>query len=282
MRKSTLFISAVLTTFVMAMLAGVASAYQNAVEKNTEQMAATQVQTQPQPQAKSISHAISADTQFTVTPEQAAGLAAKLIGREDLFSVEVTDLEGEMVYMVTFSSGDLVYVGMDGQILSLGKVQVNTVVVNSGGGGGGGGGGGAGTIMTMIVPVMATADGATLVSSGHQDDDPAGGGMMGALTFTNDIYPMLQRAALGGQGCANCHNGTTLAGGLAYDGPAADVYALIMGTAGVVDLATPANSMLLSYPLYEEPPNHPNATWLTTADPAYMKIMAWIGQGAPQ
>ena len=45
MRKSTLFISAVLTTFVMAMLAGVASAYQNVVSKNAEQ-ATTQVQVQ--------------------------------------------------------------------------------------------------------------------------------------------------------------------------------------------------------------------------------------------
>ena len=130
MRKSTLFISAVLTTFVMAMLAGVASAYQNALEKNTEQTA-TQVQSQPQ--VKAISHAIPADSQFTVTPEEAAGLAAQVLGREDLFSVEVTDLEGETVFMVTFSSGDLVYVSLDGQIRSIGKVQVNTVVVKSGG-----------------------------------------------------------------------------------------------------------------------------------------------------
>jgi hypothetical protein len=132
MRKSTLFISAVLTTFVMAMLAGVASAYQNALEKTAEQTA-TQVQAQPQPQVKAISHAIPADSQFTVTPEEAAGLAAQVLGREDLFSVEVTDLEGETVFMVTFSSGDLVYVSMDGQIRSIGKVQVNTVVVKSGG-----------------------------------------------------------------------------------------------------------------------------------------------------
>jgi hypothetical protein len=134
MRKSTLFISAVLTTFVMAMLAGVASAYQNAVEKNAEQ-AATQVQTEPQPQVKAISHAMSADFQFTLSPEEAAGLAAQVIGREDLYSVEVTNLEGESVFMVTFSSGDLVYVSMDGQIRSIGKVQVNTVVVSAGGGG---------------------------------------------------------------------------------------------------------------------------------------------------
>ena len=110
------------------MLAGVASAYQNVIAKTTEQ-AATQVQTQPQPQVKAISHAMSADSQFTVTPEEAAGLAAQVLGREDLYSVEVTDLEGENVYMVTFSSGDLVYVSLDGQILSLGKVEVNTVVV---------------------------------------------------------------------------------------------------------------------------------------------------------
>ena len=135
MRKSTLFISAVLTTFVMAMLAGVASAYQNAVEAAQQEIA----QPQTQPQVKAISHTMSADSQFTVTPEEAAGLAAQVLGREDLFSVEVTDLEGETVFLVTFSSGDLVYVSLDGQIRSIGKVQVNTVVVKSGGGGGGGG-----------------------------------------------------------------------------------------------------------------------------------------------
>lgn len=141
MRKSTLFISAVLTTFVMAMLAGVASAYQNAVEKTAEQ-AATQVQAQPQPQVKAISHALSAESQsFNVSPEEAAGLAAQVLGREDLYSVEVTDLNGETVFMVTFSSGDLVYVSLDGQIRSIGKVQVNTVVVKKNKDKGGGGGG---------------------------------------------------------------------------------------------------------------------------------------------
>ena len=137
MRKSTLFISAVLTTFVMAMLAGVASAYQNAVEAAQQEIA----QPQNQPQVKAISHTMTTDSQFTVSPEEAAGLAAQVLGREDLFSVEVTDLDGETVFLVTFSSGDLVYVSLDGQIRSIGKVQVNTVVVKSGGGGGGGGGG---------------------------------------------------------------------------------------------------------------------------------------------
>ena len=142
MRKSTLFISAVLTTFVMVMLAGVASAYQNVVNSN-------QVAAQSEPQTQAVAEVIPAPTEVQPvnwTPEEAAALAAQVLGHDDLFSVEVTDLNGETVYMVTFSSGDLVYVSLDGQIRSIGKVPVETVVVNSGGVGRGGGGGNGGTI----------------------------------------------------------------------------------------------------------------------------------------
>lgn len=139
MRKSTLFISAVLTTFVMAMLAGVASAYQGILSTNQAQ--ASQPQAQAVPQTKSVADTVPAEVQpVDFTPEQAAALAAQVLGHDDLYSVEVNDLNGETVYMVTFTSGDLVYVSLDGQIRSVGKVQVQTVVVNSGGGGGGGGG----------------------------------------------------------------------------------------------------------------------------------------------
>ena len=141
MRKSTLFISAVLTTFVMAMLAGVASAYQGVVSSNSLNGLVSANQSQTQPQTKSVSNTIPAQEvqSFNLTPEQAAGLAAQVLGREDLYSVEVADLNGETVFLVTFTSGDLVYVSLDGQIRSIGKVQVETVVVKSGGGGGGGG-----------------------------------------------------------------------------------------------------------------------------------------------
>jgi len=141
MRKSTLFISAVLTTFVMAMLAGVASAYQGLVDTNPQ--LALQPQTQTQVQTKAISNTIPVVEPEVVnlTPEEAAGLAAQVIGRDDLYSVEVTDLNGETGFLVTFTSGDLVYGSLDGQIRSIGKVEVETVVVSSGGGGGGGGGG---------------------------------------------------------------------------------------------------------------------------------------------
>lgn len=141
MRKSTLFISAVLTTFVMAMLAGVASAYQEIVKADQLSFLKPQAQASTEAQVKAAADVIvptATEVQdVNWTPEEAAGLAAQVLGRDDLYSVEVADLNGETVFMVTFTSGDLVYVSLDGQIRSIGKVQVETVVVSSGGGGGG-------------------------------------------------------------------------------------------------------------------------------------------------
>ena len=137
MRKSTLFISAVLTTFVMAMLVGVVSAYQNMVKN---QSVALQTELQPNAVANSEPTLTVAEVQpVNLTPEEATALASQVLGRDDLYSVEVVDLNGETVYLVTFSSGDLVYVSLDGQIRSIGKVAVETVIVSSGGGRGGGG-----------------------------------------------------------------------------------------------------------------------------------------------
>jgi hypothetical protein len=122
MRKSTLFISAALTTFMLAILFGVASAYQNIV-KSTQPMA---VQTQP-PAAEMVSAPIIPTQATTITPEAAATLASQVINRTDLFSAEVTQLDGVDAYLITFSSGDLVYVSMDGKILSISKIAVTVV-----------------------------------------------------------------------------------------------------------------------------------------------------------
>jgi hypothetical protein len=119
MRKSTLFISAALTTFMLAVMFGVVSAYQNIV-KSTQSMAE-----QAQPTAGEM---VNVPTQATnITPEAAAALAAQVINRTDLFSAEITQFNGVDVYLITFSSGDLVYVGFDGQILSISKIAVTVV-----------------------------------------------------------------------------------------------------------------------------------------------------------
>lgn len=122
MRKSTLFISAALTTFMLAVLFGVVSAYQNIV-KPTSPMAE-----QPQPTAEVAMVSAPIPTQVTnITPEEAATLASQVLNRTDLFSAEVTQFEGVDAYLITFSSGDLVYVSMDGKILSISKIAVTVV-----------------------------------------------------------------------------------------------------------------------------------------------------------
>ena len=150
MRKSTLFISAVLTTFVLAILVGVVSAY-----KNTLNTPATTAQQEPTAAiVADLSTTTPTITPSIMTPEEAAALAAQVIGRTDLYSVETALFNNTTdAYLVTFTSGDLVYVSLDGQILSIGKlppVYVSAPANNNkkpkhqrpnppGGGGGGGG-----------------------------------------------------------------------------------------------------------------------------------------------
>jgi hypothetical protein len=140
MRKSTLFISVVLTTFMLAVLFGVASAYKSVV--GSTQTAA--VQPQPTETVQTVSEPIAAVVPTQIAPEAAAALASKVLGRTDLYSVEVTQFEGADAYLVTFSSGDIVYLSLDGQILSISKLPVTTTVIarksRSGNGGGTGGG----------------------------------------------------------------------------------------------------------------------------------------------
>ena len=130
MRKSTLFISAALTTFMLAVMFGVVSAYQSVVKSSQP------VAVQPQPTAAEVVNAaivnapaVVVPTQATnITPETAAAVASKVINRTDLFSAELAKFNDVDAYLVTFSSGDLVYVSLNGQILSISKLPVKTIV----------------------------------------------------------------------------------------------------------------------------------------------------------
>ncbi len=124
MRKSTLFISGVLTTFILAVLSGVLTAY-----KTLSSPVAEDVQAQAELAPISDQPIAVAPQPVTLTPEQAADLASQVMGDTDLFSVETTEFNGETVYLVTFSSGDLVYMSLDGRILSIDKLDVVVVSV---------------------------------------------------------------------------------------------------------------------------------------------------------
>jgi hypothetical protein len=118
MRKSTLFLSAVLTTFMLAVMVGAVSAYQKAAQVSS--LSGKLVTAQQDQSLSDLSTEMIAGADLT--PEQAAALAAQVIGRTDLYSVETSEWEGQGAYLVTFSSGDLVYVSPDGEILSIGSI----------------------------------------------------------------------------------------------------------------------------------------------------------------
>ncbi len=110
--KTTLFISAALTTFVLAVLIGVVGKFQS--------------QAAPQPTATEAPTAIPTDvptalptTAANVTLEQAAAIAAQFLNQQDVYSAETTQLDGANVIKVTFSSGTIVYVSPSGQVLSI-------------------------------------------------------------------------------------------------------------------------------------------------------------------
>ena len=121
MRKSIIFISAVLTTFALAMLYGVVSAYQNMPKPTT--VVPTQIPDTATPEPTLEPTA----TPTVLTPEQAAQLAAQVIGNSNLLSAESANVNGTFAYKITFTNNDVVYVGLDGQVLG---VQVAPVVVN--------------------------------------------------------------------------------------------------------------------------------------------------------
>jgi hypothetical protein len=180
MRKSTLFISAALTTFMLAVMFGVASAYQKIVQ--------TGLPTESTSQPTNVVIGTSTSTAAgSVTIEQASALASNVIGRTDLYAAENTQLNGVDAYLVTFSSGDLVYVSLDGKIMSISKLPV-TYIVNqttshNGGGGNNGGNnnGGNSSSVAPAGPAAAPAVAPVAPSTGSGEDhgggeDNGGGG----------------------------------------------------------------------------------------------------------
>lgn len=137
-----------------------------------------------------------------------------------------------------------------------------------------------GGTQTNNTTVTTAADGVTLALSGG---GAGGGAAVTDPSFATHIYPKLQRAAQGGLGCANCHTLTGPAAVLKYDDPAATVLANITARPGVINTTTPADSLLLVRPLYEQPPagqDHPNATFLDVNDADYKLFLLWITNGA--
>jgi hypothetical protein len=108
--KRTVFISAVLTAFALATLGGVGVAL-----KQSSATPAT-------PTTAPVVEAATA-TPVALSPQDAATLAGNVLNQKDFYSVESASLNGTNAYKVTFSSGSVAFVGIDGQILSVSQIQ---------------------------------------------------------------------------------------------------------------------------------------------------------------
>jgi hypothetical protein len=129
--KNALFLSASLTAFVLAVLFGVVTKVTNTptvAEAAPIAQAAVIQPTVAATDAPTQEALASATAQGPLGPEEAAALAAKAISRQDVYSVETFSYKGADSYKVVFSSGDIVYIGMDRTVLEMGKLPV--VVAN--------------------------------------------------------------------------------------------------------------------------------------------------------
>ena len=127
--KIALFLSTTLTAFVVAILSGVVNKVGSAPSTNatipTQAAVVQQLATATLEQPTDLP---APTAQPALDPIQATTIASQAIGREDAYSVETSTYNGVDAYKVVFSSGDVVYVGFDSQVLA--KTKLQPVVVN--------------------------------------------------------------------------------------------------------------------------------------------------------
>ena len=106
MSKKNLFISAALTAFVLVVVANVTAVYAQIRGAATSQP------------VTAVAEMLPAQAPLgQVTHQEAASIAASFLGQNDMYSVENTIWNGIDAYKVVFSSGHIVYVNMDGQVI---------------------------------------------------------------------------------------------------------------------------------------------------------------------
>ena len=98
-----------------------------------------------------------------------------------------------------------------------------------------------------------------------------------AIDFPTEVMPVFTRNQ-----CAACHTqgGAADGTGLYFDGPVENVYATLTGDPAIVNIQNPGISTVLTKPLFEDPPNHPNAAFNSPEHPDYIIIYNWISGGA--
>jgi hypothetical protein len=105
------------------------------------------------------------------------------------------------------------------------------------------------------------------------------------VSFADDVAPIFER-----RGCVTCHDGNGIGkdlGGLHLNGAPdkmhKELVTEISANHGVVrvNLESPEQSLMLTLPSAEEPPDaHPVSTFASAEDEDYQLIYVWIAEGA--
>lgn len=106
------------------------------------------------------------------------------------------------------------------------------------------------------------------------------------VSFASAVVPLFTSKGCNGTGC---HTGATPAGGLSLSGTASAVFTALSnggasqtGSVREVNTTTPADSLILTKPLTGSAVTHSGGKQYTsTSDAAYVTILTWIQQGAP-
>lgn len=155
MGKMVVVISGAITAFILALTAGAIYAYRSVSTSSPNAVGAANDQQSIDQAAATIQPAVAQPPTAVpeISPQDAASIAGKFMNRTDLYSVEIGSVQGAPAYKVTFSSGDVAFVSLQGQMLSFQPVprpgSVTTVGASAprqsqggrirGGSGGGGG-----------------------------------------------------------------------------------------------------------------------------------------------
>jgi hypothetical protein len=83
------------------------------------QQANARIQELEQQQADSQVQSQANQSQVAITPQQAAEVAANFLGQGNVLSVEGASISGLDVFKVNFSSGETVYVSLNGVVISV-------------------------------------------------------------------------------------------------------------------------------------------------------------------
>lgn len=92
------------------------------------------------------------------------------------------------------------------------------------------------------------------------------------VSFATDVLPIFAA-----RGCAGCHRGSA---GLVLTGGPHETRAQLAGAGARVNLATPADSLVLRKPSLRGVAHGGGRIFACASDPDYQRILAWIKQGA--